>query len=207
MIYDFDPDASGYVAEAWQIRKKRTGDGARLSRSPRPRFLEMRDAVSASRHGILCLISALELHGVIRDVRSRPLWIALPSKARVSTKLPANVRVVRFSEEALAEGLQEVVIRGHGTIKTFSPAKSIVDCFKFRNTLFKELDMDLPELMDYLQSMVGAYGRRTITTIESIRQYLPACRMNNVMSPYLLALEHRNREQQGKCTATPVLPR
>jgi len=191
MNNDFDLDYSQNAGGIRETHPPRTVDGARQSRSPRPRFLEMLNATKVSRHGILCLISALEMHGVIRDVRSEPIWIALPSKARVSTKLPENVRVVRFSDAALRMGIQEVTVRGHGTIKTFSQAKSIVDCFKFRNTLQRELELDFPELIGHLQSMVGAYGRRTITTVEAIRQYLPACRMSNVMSPYLLALEHK----------------
>lgn len=193
MNYDFDLDRPDTTPKQRPTHLERTIDGARQSRSARPRFVTMLNATKASRHGILCLISALEIHGAIRDVRSPQIWIALPSKARVSTKLPENVRIVRFSDRAFVEGIQEVTVRGHGTIKTFSPAKSIVDCFKFRNTLLKELELDTPELIGHLQSMVGAYGRRTITTVGAIRSYLPACRMSNVMSPYLLALENGSR--------------
>lgn len=173
----------------------RDDEGAYRERYPLRRFVEMARVAAFHPKAVICLVSALELHGVIREIRSEKIWIALPNKARVSTEFPPNVQIVRFSALALESGKKSVLVRGHGHVPVFTPAKTIVDCFKFRNTLAREVQLELPELIGLLQKMVGAYRRNPLVSIDAIRQYLPVCRMSNVMAPYLAALDNQLLEK------------
>ena len=141
-------------------------------------------------HGVICLVSALELYG-IAEVTTGGLWVAIANKARKPTNLPDGTRVVRFSTDTLAAGKTKVLIRGVGEIAVHTPAKAIVDCFKFRRKLADYPDHQLANLIEILQRATGAYGRKKTISVSAIRKYLEVCRMSNVMGPYLDALDCR----------------
>jgi predicted transcriptional regulator of viral defense system len=82
-----------------------------------------------------------------------------------------------MSGQALESGIEEHEIEGV-RVPVYSPAKTVVDCFKFRNKI--GLDVALEALRECLHS------KRC--TVDSIWQYAKICRMQNVMRPYLEAL-------------------
>ena len=70
------------------------------------------------------------------------------------------------------------VIRVSIPIRVTNPARTVVDCFKFRNQI--GLDVALEALRD-------AWQQKKIT-MDEIWQIAQACRMTNVMRPYLESL-------------------
>ena len=84
---------------------------------------------------------------------------------------------MRFSPATLAYGVTERRIGGV-MVKVFNPAKTVADCFKFRNKI--GLDVALEALRDCL-------AKRKATRDE-IWKAAQICRVSNVMRPYLESL-------------------
>ncbi|MGE3961761.1 MAG: AbiEi antitoxin N-terminal domain-containing protein [Dehalococcoidia bacterium] len=126
-------------------------------------------------HGIIALLSALQLHGLTSQMPHR-VWVAVGEKDRLpTTDLP--IRFVRFSGAALTEGIEERVIDGV-TARVTSPARTVADCFKYRNKI--GLDIAVEAL------------RLCIETRKCNRsdlwRYATIDRVANVIRPYLEAL-------------------
>ncbi len=126
--------------------------------------------------GVICLLSALRFHE-IGTQNPHEVWIAIHPKARRPRVGYPPLRIVRFSGEALAEG---IVQRRIGTVpvKIYNPAKTVADCFKYRNKI--GLDVAIEALRDCLQSRK--------CTRDQIWQYAKVCRVTAVMRPYLEAV-------------------
>ena len=98
------------------------------------------------------------------------MWLAIHQRSRplVTTGLPA--KIVRFSGKALTEGFQEHKIEGV-TVRVTSPAKTVADCFKFRNKI--GLDVALEALRD-------AWRKRKVTMAD-LDRLAKIDRVTNVM--------------------------
>ena len=126
---------------------------------------------------VICLLSALRFHEIGTQA-PHDVWIAIDVKAwRPRIGSPA-VRIVRFSGEALRFGVQKKQISG-GTIRVFSPAKTVADCFKFRNKI--GLDVALEALRE-------SYRQRKVS-MDELWEAAKVCRVANVMKPYLEFLQ------------------
>lgn len=123
--------------------------------------------------GVICLLSALQFHGLTTQVTHR-VWIALPLRANTPHLDYPLVRVVHLSGEALTSGIEEKKI-GSVTVRVYCPAKTVADCFKFRNKI--GLDVALEALRD-------CWNKRR-ATIDELWRYAKICRVANVMRPYL----------------------
>ncbi len=136
--------------------------------------------------GIICLLSALRFHDIGSESPSE-VWIALPQRFRWNPKVGGvghhprvsypPVRIVRFSEEALQFGVQEHRI-GERTIRVFSPAKTIADCFKFRNKIGTNVA---------IEALRDCY-RQKKASMDELWNAAEVCRVTNVMRPYLESL-------------------
>jgi predicted transcriptional regulator of viral defense system len=126
-------------------------------------------------HGVLCLLSALRFHGLTTQA-PHEVWIALEGRAwRPRVDGPA-VRIVRFSGPAFESGVETPQIEGV-QVKVYSPAKTVADCFKYRNKI--GLDVALEALRDC--------RRQRKCTADELWHYGKICRVANVMKPYLEA--------------------
>ena len=127
-------------------------------------------------HGVICLLSALRFHDLTTQDPNQ-VWIAIsPRKHRPRMDYPP-VRVVRFSGAALAEGVDIHPVEGV-SIRVFNPAKTVADCFKYRNKI--GLDVALEALRDG--------WRKRLCTMDDLWRYAQVCRVANVMRPYLESL-------------------
>jgi hypothetical protein len=88
------------------------------------------------------------------------------------------VSVVRFSGRSFTEGVDEYLLEGV-PVKIYNPAKTVADCFKFRNRL--GLDVALEAAKDCLSVRKA--------TIAEIYGYAKICRVANVIRPYLEAMQ------------------
>lgn len=148
----------------------------RLAAAEPNEFETIAMVASAVPDGIVCLLSALRLHGIGTQA-PHEVWLALDRKARKPVRLPAKVRIVRFSGGMLTYGVETRPILGV-PVRVTSPARTVVDCFRYRNKL--GLDVALEALRDAVRSRKA--------TVEEIMRAAEVCRARTVMKTYLEAL-------------------
>ena len=126
--------------------------------------------------GVVCLLSALRFHELTTQGPFE-VWLAIGEKAwRPRIEYPP-LRILRFSRPTLDAGLVEHQVEGV-TVQVFTPAKTVADCFKYRNKI--GLDVAIEALRECLRS------RRC--SVDDIWHYAGICRVRNVMRPYLESL-------------------
>ena len=125
----------------------------------------------------VCLLTALLFHDIGTQVPHR-VWIAVDRRAaKPRIDYPA-VRVVRFSGRALTFGVETRDIAGT-PVRIFSAAKTVADCFKYRNKI--GLEIALEALKDGLR--LKRFSRDEIWVAAGV------CRVSRVIRPYLEALQ------------------
>jgi predicted transcriptional regulator of viral defense system len=127
-------------------------------------------------HGVVCLLSALRFHDLTTQ-NPFEVWLAIGIKNWKPEATSPPLRIVRFSEPALSFGVEEHAVEGV-TVRIYSPAKTVADCFKYRNKL--GLDVAIESLRDCL--------RQRKATMDELWASAKVCRMTNVMRPYLEAV-------------------
>ncbi len=137
---------------------------------------QLAEVAARSPTAVYCLLTALRFHGITTQ-NPHELWIALPNKSRSPRIEYPPLRTVRYSGDALTQGI-EVHTVDCVTVKVYSIAKTIADCFKFRNKI--GLDVALEALREARQ------GKRA--TSEDLWRFAKICRVANVMRPYLESL-------------------
>jgi len=125
---------------------------------------------------VACLLTALRFHELTTQAPFE-VWIALPREAwRPRMEYP-KLRVLRFSGESMTSGIETHVIQGV-KVRVFNPAKTVADCFKYRNKF--GLDVALEALREC--------WREKRATMDDLTRYAEICRVRNVMRPYLESL-------------------
>ena len=123
--------------------------------------------------GVICLISALAYHEITLQ-SPKSIWLAIGEKDRKPRIDHLAVRVLHFGDAALKSGVQIVRIDGVA-VKIFSPAKTVVDCFRYRRIV--GLDVALEALRLALRSRKA--------TPDDIVRFAKALRIWSVLRPYL----------------------
>lgn len=126
--------------------------------------------------GVVCLLSALTFHEIGTQAPFE-VWLALPAGVTPPRVVSPSIRVLRMTGDSLSQGIQRVEVGGV-TVRVYHPAKTVADCFKFRNKI--GLDVALESLRD-------AWRERKVTS-EALWRYAKVNRVANVMRPYLEAL-------------------
>jgi len=126
--------------------------------------------------GTICLLSALRFHGLTTQLPSQ-VWIAIDEKARTPREQLLPLRIVRFSGQALTEGVRTHTIQ-KVKVRVYSVAKTVADCFKYRNKI--GLDVALEALRDS--------QRKNKCTMDELWHFARICRVAKVMQPYLEAI-------------------
>jgi predicted transcriptional regulator of viral defense system len=127
-------------------------------------------------HGVVCLLSALRFHELTTQ-NPHEVWMAVERGTRKPREPRLPLRLMTFSGEAFAAGIETHTIESTG-VRVYTPAKTVADCFKYRNKL--GLDVALEALRDVWR------GRRA--TMDDLVHYARICRVANVMRPYLESL-------------------
>lgn len=126
--------------------------------------------------GVFCLLTALRYHELTTQSPAE-VWIALPEKARKPRLDYPRLRVARFSGAALTEGIETHSVEGVD-IRVYSAAKTVADCFKYRNKI--GIDVAVEALRDY--------SRRHRGGATELARFARICRVTRVMQPYLDAV-------------------
>jgi len=125
---------------------------------------------------VICLLSALAFHEITTQSPAS-IWIALCKGARTPTLASPSLRIVRLSGPSLTQGIENHQVDGV-SVRVYSAAKTVADCFKFRNKI--GLDVAIEALKDSL--------RQKKATVNEIHRYAKVCRVSNVIRPYMEAL-------------------
>lgn len=131
------------------------------------------EVATRSESGVLCLLSALRFHDLTTQ-QSSEIWLAIPHKARAPRLDYPPLRIIRMSGLAMTEGV-DVADVGSVQVRVFNVAKTVADCFKFRNKI--GLDVALEALRE-------AWNDKR-ATMDDLWRYAEICRVANVMRPYL----------------------
>jgi predicted transcriptional regulator of viral defense system len=127
---------------------------------------------------VFCLLTALQIHQLTTQL-PRQVWIAMPQGSHVPKMDYPPVKMVQFSGEAYAQGI-EVVCADQVELRVYGVAKTIADCFKHRNKV--GLDVAIEALREALAT--------NKTTANDLWRFAKICRVANVMRPYLETLGH-----------------
>jgi predicted transcriptional regulator of viral defense system len=126
--------------------------------------------------GIVCLLSALAFHEFTTQIPSK-IWMAIPVKSWTPKVNDLPLHFVRFSDASISSNVQRHTVNG-AEVRVFSPAKTVADCFKFRNKIGK--DVALEALRDGWRSR--------LFTMDELWENARVCRVQKVMRPYLEGL-------------------
>lgn len=123
--------------------------------------------------GVVCLVSALQLHELTVQTPNR-VWLAIGSKARRPGIAHPPIRVVRMGDRALSLGVERRAVDGV-PVPVFDPAKTVVDCFRFR----KHVGLDVA--LEGLHNAVRSSKARPADIVRYARE----TRIWSVLRPYL----------------------
>lgn len=126
--------------------------------------------------GVICLLSALRIHGLGTQAPHQ-VWLAIPQNSPTPRVERPSLRAVRMSGAALTEGVESTQIDGMD-VPVFSAAKTIADCFKYRNKI--GIDVAMEALRD-------GWTQRKVS-MDELSHYADIDRVSNVMRPYLESL-------------------
>ena len=124
---------------------------------------------------VFCLLTALRFHEITTQSPFE-VWIAIANKDHPPRLEYPPLRTVRFSEASLQYGVEVKRVEGVA-LRITSPAKTVADCFKFRNKV--GLDVALDALKEVLRDRKA--------TVDDLWRCAEVNRVANVMRPYLEA--------------------
>ncbi len=127
-------------------------------------------------HGVICLLSALQFHGMTTQSPFE-VWLAIGESKETPRISLVQLRIARFSTKSLKAGVESHDVDG-AELRVFSAAKTVADCFKYRNKI--GVDVAAEALRDYLRQRKGP--------IDDLMKSARVCRVERVMDPYLEAL-------------------
>lgn len=126
--------------------------------------------------GVICLLSALSFYEATNEI-PHYVDIAIPRGAHANKMKYPPVRFYRFASNTWKAGIEEHEIEDH-KIKVYNLAKTIADCFKFRNRIGTDVARDA------LKVAVTEKGIK----LKDIIQYAKICRVDSIVKPILEAM-------------------
>jgi len=171
------------ISRVYLTRLVRDGRLERISRGlyQRPesditRYFTLIQAAKRVPSGVICLLSALSFHDFTTQLPHQ-VWIAIERGKWEAGIRDLPLRYFEFSGKAFHEGIETHTVQGVD-IRVYHPAKTVADCFKYRNKI--GLDVALEALRE------GQRARKY--TNEELWHYANVCRVANIMRPYLEAM-------------------
>ncbi len=128
--------------------------------------------------GIVCLISALDFHELTTQI-PHFVDIAYCRGWREPNIKHPPIKTFRYSEKSYNLGVEHHTIDGV-QVTIYSPEKTIVDCFKFRNKI--GLNVAIEALKKYW------HRQNKKPKLKMIMKYAKVCRVEKIIAPYLESL-------------------
>ncbi|AJD39681.1 transcriptional regulator [Rhizobium sp. SEMIA 4085] len=171
------------VTAATVSRMEHDGEVLRLARglyqlsdAPLDANHSLAEAAKRVPKGVVCLVSALAFHGLTDQLPSQ-VWLAVGQKDWSPKPDSTPIRIVRFTERLLNEGVETHVVEGV-PVKVFGIVKTIADCFRYRNKI---------GLSVAIEGLQEALRQRKATAGEIVRQ-AERGGVSTVIRPYIEAL-------------------
>lgn len=134
------------------------------------------EAAARVPRGVVCLLSALRFHGLTTQ-NPFEVWMAIGHKAWRPRGNDPPLRLVHMSGPAAAAGVERHVVEGVA-VPVFSAAKTVADCFRYRNRI--GLDVAIEALRDYRRLHRGG--------MDEVWRFAAILRVSRVLFPYVEAL-------------------
>ncbi|MCK4982963.1 MAG: type IV toxin-antitoxin system AbiEi family antitoxin domain-containing protein [Victivallaceae bacterium] len=125
---------------------------------------------------IVCLLSALRFHNFTTQL-PHDVWLAVKPHSWIPQNDELPLKIVAFSEESYSYGVEEHEIDGM-KIKVYSAAKTVADCFKFRNKIGLDVAME---------ALREGYHLK-LFTVSELMKAAKVCRVTNIITPYIESL-------------------
>jgi predicted transcriptional regulator of viral defense system len=164
------------LVRAGQLERVGPGRYRLAGKTPASEQHDLVMAATAVPGAVVCLLSALRFHGVGTQLPP-DVWIAVPRGTRVPRLATPPMRVVSITRAWFDIGVEQHRIEGR-PVRVFSVARTVADCFRFRNTV--GLDVALEALSDAWK------GRRL--DLDELNQVTKRLRIQRVLQPYLQAI-------------------
>lgn len=137
------------------------------------------DVCRAIPEAVICLVSALEFHG-LTTFNPSEIYVAIPNDRKIPKIDYPPIKVFYFRHRFYKPGIESIPT-SHVTVKVYNKEKTVCDMFRYRNKLGE--DLALEGLRNYL-------SRKDADTVK-LREYASICRVKTIMMPYLKALVAR----------------
>ena len=126
--------------------------------------------------GVICLISALSWHEMTSEI-PHEIYLALPRGAEPPRLAYPPLRIFWFQGDAFKEGVEDHNMDGI-RVRIYSPEKTLVDCFKYRNKIGLDVALEAMKI----------YRQQKRLKIDALMHFARICRVEKVMRPYLEAI-------------------
>lgn len=130
------------------------------------------EAVKLYHGGVICLISALYFHRIGTQLPYET-WIMRQNR-NVAPVKGSPVRFVYCTGDAFSFGIEKHMIEGT-EVSIYSPAKTVADCFKYRNKI--GLDVALEAFQEG--------WRAKLFTMNELYAAVKVCRVQKIIQPYM----------------------
>ena len=125
---------------------------------------------------VICLISALAFHRLTREI-PHYVYVAVPRGVEPPRLEHPPLRVFWLTEPVFRAGIETKTVDGV-SIRVYSPAKTVADCFKYRNKIGFGVALEALRML----------RDRGELNPDEILHFARVCRVETVMKPYLQAL-------------------
>jgi predicted transcriptional regulator of viral defense system len=126
--------------------------------------------------GVICLISALDYHG-LTTFNPSEVYVAIPHGAKPPRIFYPPIKTFFFRERFFTPGIEQIQAPA-GAIRVYGKEKTICDMFRYRGKLGEDLAMEA--LKQYLKLKDASTAR--------LLEYAAICQAQTIMMPYLKAL-------------------
>jgi len=126
--------------------------------------------------GVVCLVSALAFHDITTQI-PHAVSMAIPRRMRSPVIDYPPMRFHRFNDASYEDGIETHSVEGV-QVQVYSPEKSVVDCFKFRNKIGLGI---ATEALRFCRERKRASPREFL-------KHARVCHVQAVMTPYLEAI-------------------
>jgi len=134
------------------------------------------DVCRAIPEGVICLISALDYHG-LTTFNPSEVYVAIPHGAKPPRMHYPPIKPFYFRERFYLPGIEKVSTPA-GEIRIYGREKTVCDMFRYRRKLGE--DLALEGLKEYLKQKNASIPR--------LLEYAAVCQAKTVILPYLKAL-------------------
>lgn len=126
--------------------------------------------------GVICLVSALAFHRLTREI-PHYVYVALPRGGEPPRLEHPPLRIFWLTDAVFRAGVETHSLDGV-SLRIYSPAKTIADCFKYRNKIGIGVAVEALRMLQ----------ERGDLQPDAILHFARICRVENVMRPYLQAI-------------------